>query len=541
MAVSPTDSGANILEEAYGYTFGYSDQAHLMGLLSISCLAIVIRCSVGAHPHSGMGKPPMFGDYEAQRHWMEVTVNLPVQDWYRNTTENDLQYWGLDYPPLTAYVSWGFGKIAQMVYPRLVELHSSRGEESEEGRIFMRWSVLACDVFLFFPCSLSFIRAIYPEGGARGRARRGAAWTFLLLSPPFILIDHGHFQYNCVAHALVLFSAAMFLKGSKGLPEMMGCVSFCLALLFKQMSLYFALAFFAFLLGRSLQTESTWPQRILRIVSLAIPVLLTFSLVLAPFLTSLESIGHVLHRVFPVKRGLFEDKVANFWCATHLLIKWKSLLPGTLGVRVAAATTSAALTPTVVHCGIRPTKESFLRALSGSALAFFLFSYQVHEKSILLPLLPLTPYFPSLPLTTTTLTLIATNSMYPLLRRDGLSTPYFAFQIALGLLLVGILTRGGGRDGRVVSRVVGAWGVGVGGTLAVGAVSLAHVLEAALPYLQHYYPKLNIFFGRYPDIGVYLYVLVGAGFFMITMGVLFLYDSYSLAVLCCGEEKVKKI
>eukprot|EP00954_Amorphochlora_amoebiformis_P003547 274907-Amorphochlora_amoeboformis.AAC.1 len=60
--------------------------------------------------------------------------------------------------------------------------------------------------------------------------------------------------------------------------------------------------------------------------------------------------------------------------------------------------------------------------------------------------------------------------MYPLLRRDGLSTPYFAFQIALGLLLVGILTRGGGRDGRVVSRVVGAWGVGVGGTLAVGAV-----------------------------------------------------------------------
>lgn len=30
---------------------------------------------------AGAGKPPMFGDYEAQRHWQEVTYNLPVQEW----------------------------------------------------------------------------------------------------------------------------------------------------------------------------------------------------------------------------------------------------------------------------------------------------------------------------------------------------------------------------------------------------------------------------------------------------------------------------
>lgn len=57
--------------------------------------------------HLGYGTPPMFGDYEAQRHWMELTVHLPVQQWYRY----DLQYWGLDYPPLTAYVSWMCGKM----------------------------------------------------------------------------------------------------------------------------------------------------------------------------------------------------------------------------------------------------------------------------------------------------------------------------------------------------------------------------------------------------------------------------------------------
>lgn len=30
---------------------------------------------------TGAGKPPMFGDYEAQRHWQEITVNLPVKEW----------------------------------------------------------------------------------------------------------------------------------------------------------------------------------------------------------------------------------------------------------------------------------------------------------------------------------------------------------------------------------------------------------------------------------------------------------------------------
>lgn len=31
---------------------------------------------------TGKGNPPMYGDYEAQRHWMEVTLNLKVKDWW---------------------------------------------------------------------------------------------------------------------------------------------------------------------------------------------------------------------------------------------------------------------------------------------------------------------------------------------------------------------------------------------------------------------------------------------------------------------------
>lgn len=55
----------------------------------------------------GFEKPPMRGDFEAQRHWMEITNHLPISQWYFY----DLQYWGLDYPPLTAYHSWLLGKM----------------------------------------------------------------------------------------------------------------------------------------------------------------------------------------------------------------------------------------------------------------------------------------------------------------------------------------------------------------------------------------------------------------------------------------------
>jgi alpha-1,3-glucosyltransferase len=69
--------------------------------------AALFRWAVGFWPYSGFRAPPMHGDFEAQRHWMEVAANLPVADWYFH----DLEWWGLDYPPLTAYHSWVLGKL----------------------------------------------------------------------------------------------------------------------------------------------------------------------------------------------------------------------------------------------------------------------------------------------------------------------------------------------------------------------------------------------------------------------------------------------
>ncbi len=67
----------------------------------------LFRWALGVWGYSGQGIPPMHGDFEAQRHWMEVTQHTPVSMWYFY----DLPYWGLDYPPLTAYHSWICGKM----------------------------------------------------------------------------------------------------------------------------------------------------------------------------------------------------------------------------------------------------------------------------------------------------------------------------------------------------------------------------------------------------------------------------------------------
>ena len=76
---------------------------------------VLLRYLVSLHPFSGMGKPPIHGDFEAQRHWMEITTNLPVSQWYTDSPENELSYWGLDYPPLTAYHSCLVG-IMQVIH-----------------------------------------------------------------------------------------------------------------------------------------------------------------------------------------------------------------------------------------------------------------------------------------------------------------------------------------------------------------------------------------------------------------------------------------
>ncbi|CAN0548688.1 unnamed protein product, partial [Ectocarpus sp. 8 AP-2014] len=47
----------------------------------------------------------------------------------------DLEYWGLDYPPLTAYVSWACGQLSRVVEPASMALGLSRGYETQSHKV----------------------------------------------------------------------------------------------------------------------------------------------------------------------------------------------------------------------------------------------------------------------------------------------------------------------------------------------------------------------------------------------------------------------
>ena len=69
--------------------------------------------------------------------------------------------------------------------------------------------------------------------------------------------------------------------------------------------------------------------------------------------------------------------MANFWCATHPIFKWKRLFSQQALVRMCACATLLAALPACAHQIRRPSRRGFLYCLLNTSLSFFLFAYQV--------------------------------------------------------------------------------------------------------------------------------------------------------------------
>ncbi|KAG0726360.1 Dolichyl pyrophosphate Man9GlcNAc2 alpha-1,3-glucosyltransferase [Chionoecetes opilio] len=385
--------------------------------------AVLLRWCVSLHPYSGQGKPPMYGDYEAQRHWQEVTVNLPVAEWYVNTTDNDLQYWGLDYPPLTAYHSYLCGLAARRVNASFVALHESRGYESETHKLFMRYTVLVADLLVYLPAAYCLMSVL-----AKWRAGR-LEFVCLLLYPGLYLVDYGHFQYNNVSLGLFVMAVAALTSGR----DCIGAVLFCLALNYKQMELYHALPFFFYLLGTCFRQGGVLGL-LWKMTKLGCCVVLTFSAVWLPFASNATVLSQALRRLFPFERGLFEDKVASVWCSLSVFVKLKTLVDNRNMALICLLSTVVCMLPSSLHLVARPTLRHLRYALLNASLVFFLFSYHVHEKTILLAAVPACMLVSEEPFMTTWFLTVSTASLLPLMIQDGLTLPL----LALGVLFMAL-------------------------------------------------------------------------------------------------------
>ncbi|KAJ7784548.1 glycosyltransferase family 57 protein [Mycena metata] len=389
---------------------------------------VVPSALLAATCDAGQGTPPMFGDYEAQRHWMELTIHLPIRRWYTY----DLQYWGLDYPPLTAYVSWLCGIVGHRLEPSWVALGSSRGIETEASKVFMRSTVVLLDALVYIPALIMFTRVWQ---ATRSKRTQNLALVTLLFQPALLIVDFGHFQYNSVMLGFALLAINFFALEQ----DVAGAVCFVLSLGFKQMALYYAPAIGGYLVAKC--------------IYLGTPTSLSFLLLFLPFLPPFAPTSAILDpisRIFPFARGLFEDKVANFWCASNVVFKWKNWASSAFLVKLSAGITALGFLPTVLVFmriawqtqltpGAKPPPHPPILpllpyALLTSSMSFFLFSFQVHEKTILLPLLPITLLLSGAPLDSTVFGWGAlANNM--LRSRDGLGVQYIALTVLWNRLL----------------------------------------------------------------------------------------------------------
>ncbi|KZF23729.1 glycosyltransferase family 57 protein [Xylona heveae TC161] len=423
----------------------------------------LFRWAIGLWGYSGFNSPPMHGDFEAQRHWMEITNHLPVSKWYFY----DLQWWGLDYPPLTAYHSWLLGKIGSKVNPAWFALDTSRRMDDPMLKIYMRATVIISEYLIYIPAIIVFFRH-FRRREAVDTWESSIALLAFLMQPATILTDHGHFQYNTVMLGFFLAALSNILAGRL----LWSCIFFVAALGFKQMALYYAPPIFAYLLGVSVIPR----LHLSRFLGIAIITILSFVLLLAPFIIGVAydvhrqipmdeteppllsiipfrldrqafyypfvlQLGQMVHRVFPFARGIFEDKVANIWCALHTFHKLHKY-PQIWLQRISLLATLAAIAPSCLVIFLKPRRDLLPLTLASSAWGFFLCSFQVHEKSVLLPLLPMTLLLgsdsglgPSKRSWIGFANILGAWTLFPLLKRDELRFPYFIFTLLWAYLL----------------------------------------------------------------------------------------------------------
>jgi len=411
---------------------------------AILAFAIMIRALIGFHSHSGQdgyegSKVAYGGDFEAQRHWMELTWHLPIGDWYWY----DLEYWGLDYPPLTAYISYICGGFTHyLIGSESIALYTSRGIEDPIHKAFMRSTVLLLDICIF-GTAVWYASTLDRSSDHPMSKDSKRSWIFCLTmsQPAILLIDHGHFQYNTVALGLSIVSFYYMAQ-----PEFKNCILgsifFCLALNFKQMTLYFAPAIFFYLLGRC--GTSGIRMFVSRILKLGVTVITTFSILWAPVIyygppdtSYIDRLSHVLKRVFPFQRGLFEGKVANLWCVLSTKpIRIRERFDPNIQPILALILTMILITPACIRMFQLGMEESrpntridrhwigLLWGTMSTALSFFLASFQVHEKSILLALAPCSLLVWQDPMLVDWFSFVSCWTLWPLLQTDRLQIPY---------------------------------------------------------------------------------------------------------------------
>lgn len=390
----------------------------------IHLLSILIKVLIGNYGFSGQNTPPKHGDFEAQRHWMEITNNIPIYNWYTDTEDNTnpKSYWPLDYPPMSAYFAYIWGLIFKILIPESILIITSRGIETFKVIKLMRISVLISDILIFHTSLQYLLNTIYEykikdkKILTYNRVKIIITLCFVLLNPTILLIDHGHFQYNSVMLGLFLFSVAFLIRKFFSLS----IIFILLSINFKQMAAYYAFPYVFYCLRHTFKSNSII-KSFLYFIFYIFVFIATLLVIWSPWILT-NTHNDVLKRIFPLWRGIFEDKVATFWCNLNIFLKinkfsQSSLIYSSIILTLSFSLPSACLLKT-------KARSCLFLCLFLTSMSFFMFSFHVHEKTIILPSIVLLFSYEELSSFLPSYNLLSTFSLFPLLKRENQEIPY---------------------------------------------------------------------------------------------------------------------
>ena len=478
--------------------------------LLLDFLILFIKILVGQYGYSGEKDPPNYGDFEAQRHWMEITLYFKPKEWYTNSELK--KYWPLDYPPLSGYHSYIFGKILRYFMPESVEYKYSRGYETKIFKNVMRFFVLISDFFIFhlaihFFCYKIFISDKIKKNKKPQYLNYIIIHILILLNPLMIIVDHGHYQFNNVMLGFFVF-AVYFLLSDK---YFFSIIFLSLCVNYKQMGLYYALLFPFYVIKKLFFSDknkiiSFSLTSVLYTIFYALTTIMINGIIYLPWIRR-KNLKDVFNRIFPINRGIFEDKVATFWCMVNIFIKLKEKFGNQNLFKLSMIfTILGTLIPLyAIFKSSKINKKICIQCFFIISLDFYLFSFHVHEKTIIIPFLAYLINLPYMKNILPSFTLIGMFSLFPLLKRENQIVSYylinfiFYFFAKQGDLILSRNTKK--NENKLIYLFI---------ELFIGIIMMGyHAAELLIPPPQKYpwfYPMINAMFCFCFFFGLFLYM-----------------------------------
>jgi alpha-1,3-glucosyltransferase len=203
------------------------------------------------------------------------------------------------------------------------------------------------------------------------------------------------------------------------------------------MELYHSLPIFVYLLSISCNSSPSIFTRITKTITnvnkLSFVVISTFILLWFPFFQNVELFKQVLRRIFPFERGIFEDKVANFWCSLDVFYKFRTHFSTETLLQTSLIFVLGSALPSLLILFKKPNDKNFRLSLTIVSLSFFMFSYHVHEKTILQCAIPALFLLPDYFQVVTIFLDASSISMFGLCIKDEIPEILFMFLIYHGV------------------------------------------------------------------------------------------------------------